>query len=321
MKISVILCTYNRSQSLTRALESVAVSQMPESVDWQVLIVDNNSKDQTREVAETFCRRDPDHFRYVFESQQGKCFALNRGIREAPGEILAFIDDDIAVEPTWLFELTKPLSDSQWAGTGGRVYLPRDFSPPSWMALEGNHSLVSILALFDLGLEACPLSKPPIGNNMAYRKEVFAKYGVFRTDLGPTPGSEIRYEDTEFGSRVMKGGERIQYVPSAVVRHAVEERRLKKDYFLAYHYDYGRALIREKGNRGPVGIIPHSLISFSNRLLNMWPKKVWWWLRESDPQKRFFNKCHVWATAGEIAEICRRSFGADTQDSNVDLKP
>jgi glycosyltransferase involved in cell wall biosynthesis len=75
---------------------------MPESVDWQVLIVDNNSKDQTREVAETFCQRDPSHFRYIFEPQQGKSFALNRGIREASGEILAFIDDDITVEPTFL---------------------------------------------------------------------------------------------------------------------------------------------------------------------------------------------------------------------------
>jgi glucosyl-dolichyl phosphate glucuronosyltransferase len=321
MNISVILCTYNRCQSLLQTLESVAVSELPEHVHWQVLIVDNNSKDQTREVAEAFCRRDPSHFRYVFESQQGKSFALNRGIGEASGEILAFIDDDVTVEPTWLFELAAPLSDSPWAGTGGRVYLPNDFSPPSWMAREGSHSLLSILALFDLGPDACPLSKPPIGNNMAFRKEVFAKYGVFRTDLGPSPGSEIRYEDTEFGARVMKGGERILYVPSAIVRHAVEQRRLTKSYFLAYHYDYGRALIRQKGNRGAVGIIPRSLISFTDRLLNMLPKKIWWWLRESDPQKRFFNKCHVWATAGEIVELCGRSFGAGTQESDANLKP
>ena len=199
MKISVILCTYNRCESLTRTLESVAASQMPESVDWQVLIVDNNSKDETRRVAESFCRREPSHFSYVFEAQQGKSSALNRGIREASADTLAFIDDDITVEPNWLFELTKPLSDPQWAGTGGRVYLPEDFSAPSWIAVEGNQSLLSILALFDLGPEARPLSKPPIGNNMAFRKEVFAKYGGFRTDLGPMPGSEIRYEDTEFG--------------------------------------------------------------------------------------------------------------------------
>jgi glucosyl-dolichyl phosphate glucuronosyltransferase len=321
MQVSVILCTFNRSHSLSTALESVAISQLPDSVSWEVLVVDNNSKDKTRDVVEDFGRRYPGRFRYLFEPQQGKSYALNSGIREASGEILAFIDDDITVERTWLFELAKPLTDPQWAGTGGRVFLPKDFSPPSWMALEGNHSLLSILALFDLGPDACPLSKPPIGNNMAFRKEVFAGYGGFRTDLGPSPDSEIRHEDTEFGSRVLHGGEKILYVPSAIVRHAVPQRRLKKEYFLAYHYDYGRALIRVKGHRSPVGIIPRSLISFSNRVLNMLPKKVWWWLRESDPQKRFFNKCHVWATAGEIAEICRRSFGLDTPDTNVDLKP
>jgi glucosyl-dolichyl phosphate glucuronosyltransferase len=311
MKISVILCTHNRSQSLNRALESVAATQMRGGADWQVLIVDNNSKDDTRDVVDSFCRREPIHFRYVFEARQGKSFALNRGIREAAGDVLAFIDDDITVEPNWLSELTKPLSDPRWAGTGGRVYLPENFSPPSWMAIEGNQSLLSILALFDQGSEPRPLSKPPIGNNMAFRKEVFAKYGGFRTDLGPVPGSEIRYEDTEFGSRVMSGGEKILYVPSAVVRHAVEERRLKKEYFLAYHFDYGRALIREKGNRRPVGFVPRSLVSFLDRLLKMLPRKVWWWLRESDPQKRFFNKCRVWTTAGEIAEICHRSFNRD----------
>jgi glycosyltransferase involved in cell wall biosynthesis len=311
MKISVILCTYNRSQSLNRALKSVEASQMRGGADWQVLIIDNNSKDDTRDVADSFCHREPIHFRYVFEARQGKSFALNRGIREAAGDVLAFIDDDITVEPNWLSELTKPLSDPQWAGTGGRVHLPEDFSPPFWMAIEGNQSLLSILALFDEGSEPCPLSKPPIGNNMAFRKEVFAKYGGFRTDLGPAPGSEVRYEDTEFGSRVMSGGEKILYVPSAVVRHAIEERRLKKEYFLAYHFDYGRALIREKGNRRPVGFVPRSLVSFLDRLLKMLPKEVWWWLRESDPQKRFFNKCRVWTTAGEIAEICHRSLNRD----------
>jgi glycosyltransferase involved in cell wall biosynthesis len=313
MKISVILCTYNRCRSLTRALESVSTSAMPKSVDWQVLIVDNNSKDETREVAESFCRRDPNHFQYVFESQQGKSFALNRGIRDASGDILAFIDDDIIVEPGWLFELTRPLADDQWAGTGGRVYLPKDFTPPSWMAIEGNQSLLSILALFDLGSEACMLSKPPIGNNMAFRKEVFEKYGGFRIDLGPTPGSEIRYEDTEFGSRVMNGGEKILYVPSAIVRHDVEERRLKKGYFLSYHFDYGRALVREKGERRRVGVLPRSVISLSNRLLNILPRRTWYWIRESDSKKRFFNKCRVWTTAGEIAEIYRHSFNIGTR--------
>jgi glycosyltransferase involved in cell wall biosynthesis len=305
MRITIVLCTYNRCQKLARALESVAASTMPESSYWEVLVVDNHSSDQTRDVAKEFSLRYPGRFQYLFEPNQGKSFALNRGIREASGDVLAFIDDDIVVDPNWLFELTKPLSDSQWVGTGGRVYLPKDFSPPSWMAGEGNHALTSILAQFDLGSEPHELPRPPIGNNMAFRKEVFERYGGFRTDLGPKPGSEIRYEDTELGSRVMKGGGKILYVPTAIVRHDVDEDRLTKRYFLAYHFDYGRALIREKGKRKPVGFVPRNVISISNRCLNILPRRAWWWLRESDPKKRFFNKCRVWTTAGEIAEICR----------------
>jgi cellulose synthase/poly-beta-1,6-N-acetylglucosamine synthase-like glycosyltransferase len=81
MNISVILCTYNRCQSLSMTLESLASSTLPDSVEWQVLVVNNNSTDHTREVVEDFCRRYPDLFRYVFESQPGKSFALNTGVR------------------------------------------------------------------------------------------------------------------------------------------------------------------------------------------------------------------------------------------------
>jgi len=309
MNLSVILCTYNRCQSLLRALESIAASQLPDSVDWQVLIINNNSEDQTHELAEGFCRRHSSRFRYVFEAQQGKSFALNRGIQEATGEVLVFTDDDIIAEPNWLFELTKPFADPRWAGVGGRVFLPKDFVPPSWMALQGENSLLSILAHFDLGAEPLVMNQPPIGNNMAFRKSTFAKYGGFRTDLGPSPGNELRHEDTEFGWRVMKGGDQILYVPSAVVRHAVEERRLGQDYFLAYHFDYGRALVRNRGYRKPIGIIPRVWISFFERLFRMLPKKLWWWFREPDPRKKFFNKCAVWATAGEIAELSDHLFG------------
>lgn len=322
MQVTVILCTYNRCQSLAIALESVAASRVPSSIDWHVLVVDNNSKDDTRKVAESFGQRDSAHFRYVFESKQGKSNALNRGIAEAAGEILAFIDDDVTVEPDWLAELVQPLVEPQWAGTGGRVYLPKSFVPPDWMAIEGDHSLVSILAQFDLGSKPHELKMPPLGNNMAFRKSVFEKVGGFRTDLGPMPGSQIRYEDTEFGQRVMQAGGRVLYAPGAIVRHAVEDYRLHKAYFLAYHFDYGRALVREKGPRKPVGgIIPRFVISVPNRLLHFLPKGLWEWVRESDPQKRFFNKCRVWTTFGEIGEILRSALARAEDPAKRDKAP
>src|SRR5579863_9995619 len=109
MTVTIILCTYNRCQRLARALDSVASSTVSDSVKWEVLVVDNNSTDQTREVAEEFSRSHPGHFRYCFEPKQGKSHALNAGIREARGDILAFLDDDVTVGPTWLQDLTAPL--------------------------------------------------------------------------------------------------------------------------------------------------------------------------------------------------------------------
>ncbi len=81
MDITVVLCTYNRSKYLATALNSAAALVLPESVEWEILVVDNNSNDSTREVVADFCDRFPSRFRYLFEPQQGKSIALNAGIR------------------------------------------------------------------------------------------------------------------------------------------------------------------------------------------------------------------------------------------------
>ena len=141
MKISVVLCTYNRCQSLDKTLESVAASILSAETEWEVLIVDNNSNDRTKDVVESFSSRYPGRFRYLFEPRQGKSFALNAGVRESLGNVLAFLDDDVTVEPTWLGILAAPLNGNEWAGTGGRTLLERPFSPPSWLAVDGPFSM------------------------------------------------------------------------------------------------------------------------------------------------------------------------------------
>ena len=296
MKVTVILCTFNRCRTLPKALDSVAAQVLPESIEWETIVVDNNSSDQTREVAEQYCRRYPGRFRYVLEPQQGKSYALNRGIREAEGDILAFMDDDVTVESTWLYNVTAPLQRSTWVGVGGRIVPPVNFSPPSWLALEGPYDLGGILALFDKGRVGAELTEAPFGTNMAFRKQIFEKYGLFRPDLGPSPGSEIRGEDTEFGRRVLKGGDRLWYEPSAIVHHPVPENRLQKQYFLRFLYDQGRASIREKGRRPTIWFLLSIVLrSLRSRMIG--------WLFAFDPQKRFQRKCLVWMTFGQIVEI------------------
>jgi glycosyltransferase involved in cell wall biosynthesis len=227
MKISVILCTYNRCGSLAKALESAAALRLPESIAWEVLAVDNNSKDKTREVIEEYCRRFPQRFRYLFEPRPGKSNALNAGIEAAQGDVLAFMDDDVTVDPMWLKNLTAPLRSGDWAGSGGRILPEKKFVPPQWLSVEGRYALAP-LAMFDCGPVACELTESPFGTNMAFHKKMFEKYGGFRTDLGPRPGSEIRSEDTEFGRRLLVAGERLYYEPSAVVYHSIPPSRVRK---------------------------------------------------------------------------------------------
>lgn len=303
MRITVVLCTYNRCRSLAKALESVAVSELPGSAEWEVLVVDNNSRDQTRDVVEGFCARYPGHFRYVFEPQPGKSYALNRGIREAHGEVLAFMDDDVVVEPTWLSFLTAPFQDSRWAGAGGRIAPESGFTCPRWLALHGPYAMGGVLALFDRGDKPTELDWAPYGTNMAFRRTMFEKYGGFRTELGPAPGSEIRNEDTDFGRRVMDAGEHLFYEPAAVVYHEIPQTRVSKEYFLTWWFDYGRAEIRVREKRPDLAGVPRHYFSVLNHILRMLPRKALEWLMTSEPQERFFKKCWLWECAGETAEL------------------
>ncbi len=308
MLISVILCTYDRCLYLRKVLDSIAGSVLPDSVEWEVLVVDNNSTDQTSEVANEFAGRYPGRFRYISEPRQGKSYALNTGIRESRGNVLAFVDDDLTVEPTWLRNLTQALDDGKWAGAGGRTLLAEPFSPPRWLALKGPYSMGGVLAAqFDLGEEACELDRPPFGANMAFQKKMFEKYGGFRTDLGPSPNPGIPRpnEDTEFGRRLVAAGQRLRYEPSAVAYHPVPKQRIEKQYFLTWWFDYGRAAILEVGRRPDIWGIPRRYFTIGKTSATLAARALRW-MATLDPQRRFFLKCRVWATAGQIVEVNRQ---------------
>jgi glycosyltransferase involved in cell wall biosynthesis len=303
MEITVILCTFNRSQTLARALESVAASALTNTVEWEVLVVDNNSSDQTRGVVEEFCCRYPGRFRYLLEPQQGLSNARNAGVREAQGDVLAFMDDDVTVEPMWLQNLTEPLHDTKWAGCGGRICLEQKFSLPRWLLLEGPYSMGGQLAaLFNIGDEPRELDRPPHGTNMAFRKIMFEKYGSFRTDLGRCGESLIGQEDTEFGERLLAAGEHLWYSPSAVVYHPVQEERLTREYFLAWWFACGRATIRQRGRRPGKWGIPRYYFS-----MGMVALSALRWICTLNQPRRFFWKCRASMYAGKVIENYRQS--------------
>ena len=301
--ITVIVCTFNRSGLLLTALESIAASEVPAGIAWEVLVADNNSSDDTRGVVEDLIRRYPGRLRYVFEPRQGKSNALNSAIAAAKGDVLAFADDDITVHPQWLYALTAPVLNGPWMGSGGRVLAQWQSAAPAWLDTE-SWILAGPLVHFDPGLEAGQLNETPVGTNMAFRKSLFERYGGFRTDLGPRPGNEIRNEDSEFARRLLQAGEPLYYEPSAIVYHPVPGNRLTKDYFLAWWFSKGRTGIREAGIssevRWRVCGIP---LPYVRRLIR-WTVQ---WMFTLNNKGRFGCKVCMWKLFGEITEFLKAS--------------
>jgi glycosyltransferase involved in cell wall biosynthesis len=301
--ISVIVCTRDRAESLAETLDSLAAQVLPQSVAWEVLVVDNASGDRTGAVAQEFANRHPGRFRYVHEARPGKSFALNAGVEASRGEILAFTDDDVNADPAWLQRLTDRLASGDWSGAGGRVAPAWDGAPPRWLPNQGEYPLAP-LALFDLGSEPGELTESPYGVNMAYRRAVFERHGGFRTDLGPRPGSDgpQKNEDTEFGRRLLGAGERFCYEPAAVVYHRVASNRLRKGYFLAWWLDKARSDVHEAGRRDTASFrgVPWHLL---RRLVG----STLQWTLSLGARKRFYRKTQVWYLLGQILESHRQA--------------
>jgi len=295
MKISVVVCTYNRSQVLLKALESIAVQNIPQSVQWDVLVVDNNSSDQTREVMERYCNQSPDRFNYILESKQGLSHARNAGIEKSRGDVVAFTDDDAIVEPDWLWNLTSSLGRGEWAGAGGRIIPVWSGALPKWLSNDELNS-IGTYGGFYLGPEAGPLTRPFYGGNMAIRREALERYGGFRVDLGRSSNNLQGREDVELANRLFAAGEQLRYEPNAVIRHPVAESRMTKSYVLRWHYWDGRSEIADTGQfeKGPsIMGVPFVQI----RRLLRWTLQA---MVSISPQKRFFCQRNVWILAGYI---------------------
>jgi glycosyltransferase involved in cell wall biosynthesis len=312
--VTAIICTFNRCATLGATLEGLAASQMPADVTWEVLVVDNNSTDQTREVAEDFCRRYPHIFRYIFEPRSGKSYAANTGVKTARGEAFAFIDDDVTVDPGWLYHITASLFSGEWAGAGGRTLAARSFVAPAWYHDEDDGAL--LYGRFDFGDEPRELECAPYGANMAFRRDMFEQYGGFRIDLGPGPDPEIPRpnEDTEYGRRLMLAGRHLRYEPKAVLWHPVNVNRLDQKFYLAWSFDYGRASALEIKKR-PVFGIKREYFSMLKHMILL-PMETLAWIFSFSPQTRFRHKRAVWRIAGRISQTYRRLLTRADQKSN-----
>src|SRR3989344_8376979 len=144
--VSVIIPTYNRSKTLKNTIKSL-VSQSFDKEKYEILVVDNDSNDDTKEVVEKIIKETDGNplIKYIFEGNAGVHFARNRGAKEAKNEILYFTDDDMEADRNVLEELIKVFHTNDKIGTATGLVLPKfDVAPPAWVL---KHCLNSILSV------------------------------------------------------------------------------------------------------------------------------------------------------------------------------
>lgn len=270
--ISVVICTYNRKDTLRKTLISLGEMFVPVDLSWELIIVDNNSRDETKRVVHDFIDSSRISCKYVFERVQGKAYALNHGVKEAKGDIIALTDDDVIVDKNWLLNIQNAFKDNNIACLGGKILPIWEKPRPEW--LEGK-CLFDILAIVDLGNEMIKLSKPIIwGANLSIKSSVFKNYGYFDTSLGHMGGKIYGSEDTEMVRTILNNNETVIYSPNVLVYHCIPGKRLKRSYFRKWVYDKGELRGLQMGEYKKRNIFEIPLIilrkTFHSMALCMW---------------------------------------------------
>lgn len=254
-RLSIVVCTYNREVFIQKNLKHLLQQTAPKK-DFEVLFVDNNSPDQSASICKDFQRNHPElNLHYFLELNQGHTHARNRGINEAQGEYISFIDDDAFVREDYAENLIAFFSKYQDAEALGGKIIPvyESGNEPPWMTPY----LLTLVAAIDLGNEPKEFSKNkfPIGANIAFRKEVFKKYGLFDVNLGRRGDNLEGGDEKEIIYRIKKAGAKVMYAPSIVVDHFIPQKRVEMDYIRRMGTGVGRHERKRIAKEGLVGYV------------------------------------------------------------------
>ncbi len=249
--VTVLICTYNRASFLRETLRGIVAARRRPDYDVEVLVVDNNSSDETAEVVRTAAAASPVAIRYEFEARQGKSFALNLGLSCARGEVIAHTDDDVWPDEGWLDRIVDVFRARDVTFAFGKVRPRWEGVPPPEMLTRTARRIWGPLAILDYGddVQEYDAGKSnqqlPVGANLAFSRQALIDIGGWRTDLGKVDNSLISGEDHEIFYRLKRAGAyRGLYDPQISVRHFVPASRLTRRYFRTWFYWHGKTLAR-----------------------------------------------------------------------------
>jgi glycosyltransferase involved in cell wall biosynthesis len=249
MRLTIIVCTYNRAISLKQTLECLSQQTISESMPWELIVVDNNSTDETKNVVSGMRSRIPD-LRYEFESRQGLSHARNRGVSAARGDYIFFTDDDVCPEKIWAARLYEHMRTTGCSGAGGFVAPKWETQPPPWLTERFYGYLAVHSSERNRETEVLDVHDAPYGANIGFRREVFDKIGLFDPALGRKGTVLAAGEEWDLIARMLNVGMKVMFFPDARVAHRIESARMTRRYFRRWRYEASRAETEKYGVPG-----------------------------------------------------------------------
>ena len=252
MKISIIICTHNRAESLRLTLKSIEKMNIPRNIFWKLIIVCNLCTDNTLDVLEEFQSSLP--INTVIENNPGLSNARNAGIRNSEGKYIIWTDDDVNVDTNWLSAYCQLFrKDLDFAIFGGRSLPSFEVPEVSWFVRSSKY-LKDLLAVRDFGKDDIPMNIKngimPFGLNFAISRNVQINF-PYDPELGVAPGRRRGGEEVDVFERIMKSGYKGLWSPLPVVYHRIPNSRQSKKYIFEYYWSAGeqRAEFNRKNNK------------------------------------------------------------------------
>jgi glucosyl-dolichyl phosphate glucuronosyltransferase len=241
MNVSVVIPSYNRAHSLRSTLEALRAQVVPKDFSWELIVVNNNSSDETHAVINTAAAVFPVPVHHVFEPRQGINPARNAGIERAKGSIIAFTDDDVLPAPDWVAMIDSAMQRREADVVGGRILAKWEGAVPEWLAasipLQARLTVMSHDVVTKLTRST---GTPGVwGANMAFRREIFDSGHRFDPARGMVGEKLYRGEECYLIGNLLLQGRTVVYDPALVVWHRIPVERTRRAYFRRINFDVG----------------------------------------------------------------------------------
>ena len=257
MQVTVAICTWNRAHLLRQTLAQLSSVRIPDGLQWEVLVIDNNSTDDTQQVIREFHGLLP--LRSVMESAPGQCNARNRALKESDAELILWTDDDVLVAPDWIEQFVQAAATKPEAAILGGVIEPWFVEPPPSDLSSAFPALQNGYCGLDLGSTPRFIAEPDyvFGANMGFRRSRINGQ-TFDPALGLAPGRATAGDETDYQRRLSRviGASTVLWWPAMKVRHYVDPHRTRLPYLLEYSYGKGaEAALVNQGQRLPLWLL------------------------------------------------------------------